>query len=241
MKLLCKYLGGSTLYGLQTPTSDVDYRGVYQHEDPLLIYGFKTETNVTKQTKDEDLVLHELSAFLQLAAKSNTQTLECLFAPEDAFEMCDEKFRKLVLDPTVRNRFLNTDQLFKSLEGYLYNEMRLALGERTGLLGSKRKTQLEKYGFSPKNFSHLFRLAECGRQFFTSGLYPVRLSDFNQDAHDLCYNIKTAPEEWTAAELETLALSKKEEMRAAYECVRAEDKFFPDLDYIRFVLKSLYA
>jgi hypothetical protein len=239
MKTLCKYLGGSHLYGMSTPASDVDERGVFMNTDPLYVYGFHRLDNQVNQTAEKDVVMHELTQFLKLATKSNTQTLECLFAPCGSFSVLDSDFERMVLGQ--RERFLNTDQLFKSLEGYLYNEMRLALGERTGLLGSKRKNQLDKHGFSPKNFSHLFRLAECGRQFFLTGVYPVRLKDFNPELHDLCMSVKLHPETWTADELKAKAEALREEMRAAYESVSDSAKFKPDFEYAGKVLKHFYS
>lgn len=239
MKTLCKYLGGSHLYGMNTPASDVDERGVFMNTDPLYVYGFHRLDNQVKKTAEDDVVMHELTQFLKLATKSNTQTLECLFAPLNAFTELDHEFEVLVLDH--RERFLNTDQLFKSLEGYLYNEMRLALGERTGLLGSKRKNQLENHGFSPKNFSHMFRLAECGTQFFLNGFYPVVLKETNPALHDLCMSVKTEPEKWTAEELTLKANFLRDEMRAAYQALPEKRKFKPNYEYAGTVLKHFYS
>ena len=239
MKTLCTYLGGSHLYGMNTPESDIDERGVFMNTDPLYVYGFHRLDNQVKQTAQEDVVMHELTQFLKLATKSNTQTLECLFAPLDAFTSLDHDFEVRVLDQ--KERFLNTDQLFKSLDGYLFNEMRLALGERTGLLGSKRKNALEKYGFSPKNFSHLFRLATCGIQFFKNGVYPVRIIDFDEEMHDLCMDVKTNPGKFDKKALETLALSLKLQMRTCFEPMDPRKKYFPDTAYAGEVLHHFYS
>lgn len=238
MKTLCKYVGGSHLYGMNTPESDIDERGVFMNTDPLYVYGFHRLDNQVKQTAEEDVVMHELSQFLKLATKSNTQTLECLFAPSDAFTFLDGDFHDIVI--TEKFRFLNTDQLFKSLEGYLYNEMRLALGERTGLLGSKRKNDIEKYGFSPKNFSHLFRLAASGIHFFKFGVYPVRIIDFNEEMHDLCMDVKTNPSYYDKELLEATALRLRADMRASYAVMDERNKYFPDTVYVGEVLHHFY-
>lgn len=239
MKTLCKYQGGSHLYGMNTPDSDVDERGVFMNTDPLYVYGFRRLDNQVNQTAELDVVMHELTQFLTLACKSNTQTLECLFAPREAFVTLDPLFGSVVLG--CRDAFLNTDQLFKSLMGYLFNEMRLATGQRTGLLGSKRKNALEKYGFSPKNFSHLFRLAECGRHFFNTGVYPVCIKDFNPEVHELCLNVKTRPEEFDVEFLANTAASAEAAMVAAYEGMDPADKFFPDYKYAGEVLHLFYS
>lgn len=239
MKTLCTYLGGSHLYGMNTPESDIDERGVFMNTDPLYVYGFHRLDNQVKQTAQEDVVMHELTQFIKLATKSNTQTLECLFAPHNAWTSLDGDFNDWVL--SKKERFLNTDQLFKSLDGYLFNEMRLALGERTGLLGSKRKNALEKYGFSPKNFSHLFRLATCGIQFFKNGVYPVRLIDFDEGMHDLCMSVKTDPGQFDKEALEATALKMKAEMRVCYEAMDENKKYFPDTAYAGRVLHHFYS
>lgn len=239
MKALCKYIGGSHLYGLDTPESDVDERGVFMNTDPLYIYGFNKLDSISKVSTEEDVTMYELTQFLRLATRSNTQILECLFAPRGAFTQLEPDFEEWVLDK--KEHFLNTYQLFKSLEGYIYNEMRLALGERTGLLGSKRKASLETYGFSPKNFSHLFRLAECGTHFFKTGVYPVKLSDFNPAMHDLCMDIKVNPSKFDKRNLQSDALLQKEKMREAYESMDPRQKYVPDLEYAGLVLKYFYS
>jgi hypothetical protein len=236
MKTLCKYLGGSHLYGMNTPASDIDERGVFMNTDPLYVYGFHRLDNQVKQTAEEDVMMHELTQFLKLATKSNTQTLECLFAPDDAFSYMALDFQALVRNE--RYRFLDSVQLFKSLRGYLHNEMRLALGERTGLLGSKRKNALEEYGFSYKNFGHLFRLAECGRQFFKDGVYPVRLVDFNSDLHDFCMDVKLNPGNHNKDDLRAKALELERLMVEAFE---ARSKTYePDIEYVGHILSHFY-
>jgi predicted nucleotidyltransferase len=238
VKTLCTYLGGSHLYGMNTASSDIDERGVFINTDPLYTFGFQEVKTKVVQTDERDSVMHELVQFLRLATKSNTQTLECLFAPKSSFVCLDSSFQEMILHH--RQEFLNTDQLFKSLEGYLHNEVRLALGERQGRIGGKRKSQITAHGFSPKNFSHLFRLAECGRQFFLTGVYPVRLADFNPALHELCMSVKQTPEQWDVSELLERANMLRDEMRNAYNNMKESDKFKPNLDYIRKTLKYFY-
>jgi hypothetical protein len=119
--------------------------------------------------------------------------------------------------------------------------MRLARGERTGLLGSKRKNQLDAHGFSPKNFSHLFRLAECGRQFFRTGEYPVVIKNSNPEVHDLCMSVKLNPEQWDKEELTEKALLMKQRMEEAYAEMPEANKYVPDYEYVGKVLQHFYS
>lgn len=234
---LCLYLGGSHLYGLATPNSDVDYRGVYLQTDPLYKYGFLVDENVTKQDATQDVSLQEFTNFLKLAVKSNTQTLECLFAPETAFVKCDPNFEEYVLSHA--KEFVNTTVLFKSLTGYLHNERRLAFGERTGQLGGKRKAALDTYGFSYKNFSHMVRLSACGQMFFKTGHYPVDLRLDDPKTHELCLKIKTDPSSFTLEELTKLADEAQMNLTLAFD-TRAVD-YKPNYEYVRTVLKFFYS
>ena len=100
---------------------------------------------------------------------------------EKYFSLKRTSFLNLLLASTVfadRQSFIDTDNMFKCLRGYMQSELRLANGERTGQLGGKRKAQLDKYGFSPKNFVQLFRLAHAGVTLFQEGYFPVNVMPF---------------------------------------------------------------
>lgn len=236
MKILCQYQGGSHLYGMSTPQSDVDTRGVFLNTDPLYVFGFYTKEQVTKQNTEQDLVLHELTRFLHLATNTNTQVMECLFAPKDSFEILDQNFKEMVIDQ--RYAFIDSEKMLSTLKGYLYNETRLAMGERTGQLGGKRKEAIDTYGFSYKNFGHLFRLAECGRYFFEHNDYPVRLKDFNPELHDFCMDVKLNPGNHNKEDLLAKATDLQAQMIRAYE--ERSCNWKPDLTYIRYVLNFFY-
>lgn len=78
--ILLEAVSGSHAYGLNTPTSDVDVRGVFilpQEE----LYGL----HYTEQVSDEknDVVFYELGRFVDLLVKNNPTMLELLATPED--------------------------------------------------------------------------------------------------------------------------------------------------------------
>jgi hypothetical protein len=234
---LCRYVGGSHLYKLSTPKSDIDERGVFLNTDPLLVYGFNKNDSVVSVTDEHDVSLQELSHFLKLATRSNTQTLECLSILDPGyFTSLDSDFWELVCCGWTK--FMNSEVLMKSLEGYLYGEMRLATGERTGTLGSKRKNALETYGYSYKNCVHLFRLAECGRLFFEHDRWFNSLEEASPEVHQLCLDLKTQPESFEIGDLVSRAGDFKNRMRKAYE--HRKTNFVPDLDHVRKTLTHFY-
>jgi hypothetical protein len=78
--ILLDTVSGSRAYGLDTPESDTDTRGVFLLPQDLY-FGF----NYTEQVNSErnDHTYYELSKYLKLLAKNNPSSIELLFVPED--------------------------------------------------------------------------------------------------------------------------------------------------------------
>lgn len=208
VKTLCRIVAGSRLYGLETPESDVDTRGVFLNTDYADILGLSRKDVI--KSGSEDTLLLEFRHYVGHLRKSNTSSIELLFA--EGFEVLTDEFR------TVREKrlgLIDSDNMFKSLMGYIEGERRLANGERTGQLGSKRKAQIDRYGFSPKNFSHMLRLAHCGEVFFRTSFYPVCLK--GDPARDLIFSVKTEPHLYSRDELNLMSDAAVDRLKSAYE------------------------
>jgi len=80
MKILTKVVVGSRLHGLDTPTSDWDYRGIHVSELKDVVSPFKTLKNTTWIEGDEDNTSYELAEFCKLATKGNATILEVFFS-----------------------------------------------------------------------------------------------------------------------------------------------------------------
>jgi len=224
-KMICSLIGGSTLYGLNNESSDVDYRGVFVATDKKFLSGLLTVDSIVTDG-EIDSTYHEISRFIQLTRKSNTQVMEILFAPEEYFEYIDPIF-----DKVRANKFslIDTDVLKSSLRGYVHSEYRLATGERTGRLGGKRKNALELHGFSPKNFVQILRLCRVGQIFFESGEYMVRVSDFDQDFHNLLMDIKNYPIKYDCEQLKAMVDEEFKKLNNIIDNSKVSFKFDIDL------------
>jgi len=207
-KTICRIVAGSRLYGLDTPDSDVDTRGVFLNTGHAEILGLSRERNIKSDV--EDTLLIEFRHYLGHLQRTNTSAIELLFA--EGFEVLEEEFR---IVRENRRRLIDSDRLFASLMGYIHGERRLANGERTGELGGKRKEQLDRYGFSPKNFSHLLRLAHCGEVFFRTSTYPVSLRD--DPARELIFSVKTEPERYSKEKLNLISDAAVDRLKKSYD------------------------
>jgi predicted nucleotidyltransferase len=233
MKMLVKTLGGSTAYALNTPESDLDYRGVFVNTEPAKILGLEKLDHVQKQETD-DIVYYEVRKFFKLLRQGNTGALEILFTEGAPIETTSE-FEEL---RKYRKSFVDTEKMYRCLLGYMQGERRLANGERTGQLGGKRKAQLDKYGFSPKNATQLLRLAFCGETLFQRGYFPVnlKLADEKMWAH--LFSVKTEPEKYTKEKLNEMFDVAEVSLKASYE----SRKFTFDFNLVlaNEVLRKIY-
>jgi predicted nucleotidyltransferase len=199
MQFICKMLGGSHAYGLSTLASDKDVRGVFLNTELNKVIGLDRFEHQDLKAGGADEFYFELRHFLCLLRATNTNVLELLF--NDKWLFVSNEWLKVQEN---RFLFLDSEKMYKSLKGYMHGEKRLANGERTGKLGGKRRAAIEKFGFSPKNFVQLLRLAWAGTTFFKHGYFPVDVHFENPDFAAELLDIKLRPEDYQREKLNLL-------------------------------------
>ena len=131
-------VAGSHLYGLNTPTSDVDTRGIFNL--PMREYlKIGSPRQINDETNDE--VHYEVTRFLQLAASANPNILELMFAPDDKIV---SKSPKADIILAHRDKFL-TKECKNSLGGYAVAQIRKARGLNKMIVNPcvERKTPID--------------------------------------------------------------------------------------------------
>lgn len=78
--ILFEVISGSKSFGLDTPTSDTDIKGVYYLPKDKF-YGLSYIPQISNETNDE--VYYELGRFVELLLKNNPNILEILATPDD--------------------------------------------------------------------------------------------------------------------------------------------------------------
>jgi hypothetical protein len=228
-KVIASLVGGSTLYGLNTPSSDVDYRGIYIATDNKYKAGFEKMDSVVLSPHNgdnEDATYYEIGHYLRLLQKTNTQVMEMLFALDSSFT-----YKHPFIDQIRSHRYslIDSEKLKSSIRGYVQSELRLATGERSGQLGGKRKADVEKYGFSPKNFVQIFRLIRVGIRFFDTGVYMVNVKEHSPTLHAWLMALKTDPSGYTCEELKDNVLHELEALETSIKNSEVNYKF--DIDF----------
>ena len=236
MKIICKCLGGSHMYGLNGPNSDEDIRGVYALEKTSDILGLNSNKDFHYQEKEngKDVEYKEFRNAMRLLKNANTQMIELLF--NDNWISCDIFWLKV---QSKKYSLIDSEKLFKSLLGYASGEVKLANGERTGKLGGKRKEALEKYGFSPKNFCNLFRLLLCGATFFEDGVYPLKAKDYHlRNCHKFLTKVKNEPEAFTKEKLNDIYHILEDHMKIMFD--NRSKTYIYDEEVANYLIYELY-
>lgn len=117
--LLLNCISGSRAYGLHTPQSDTDMKGVFLLPKKIY-YGLDYTEQVNNETNDE--VYYELKRFVDLLVKNNPNILELLNTPADCIV-----FRHPVMDLLKPELFVS--KLCKhTFAGYAQSQIKKAKG-----------------------------------------------------------------------------------------------------------------
>jgi len=155
MELLAKFVHGSHLYGLNTPDSDMDYKGVYMPSmDDYLLCNVKpsinlstNKTNQKNDSSDVDYEVYSLNKFVDMLVAGEMVAFDMLFAPESMVEYYDGSGDVIPQDsPELRH---NPVWVLRKLYTHLFvsRDMKAYLGYC--------KKQAAKYGIKGSRLSSL--------------------------------------------------------------------------------------
>lgn len=152
---------GSKAYGLDTPDSDDDIRGIYVVPTNQLLGIF--EPKLTYDHTEPDWCYHEIGKFIKLALKANPTIIEMLYLNE--YRTLTSIGRKLVKN---RELFLS-NTVYYSYGGYALSQARSL--NKNGHYGGGRSNRFEKHS------RHCLRLLYQGRELLETGKLTVKVSE----------------------------------------------------------------
>lgn len=117
--ILFEAISGSKSFGLNTPTSDTDIKGVY-YLPKEKFFGLDYIPQVANETNDE--VYYEIGRFVELLIKNNPNILEILASPEDCILYKHPLMEKLRIEDFLSK--LSKD----SFAGYAVTQIKKARG-----------------------------------------------------------------------------------------------------------------
>lgn len=157
MKIILEGIVGSVAYGLDTPQSDIDIKGVFVYPTEKILSLSKGKETINKN--NPDIEYHEVEKFIRLALNCNPTILELLFLKE--YRVLTPEGKML-----VKNRYsFLSKKVYKTYGGY-------ALSQAKKLL--KKGETFTRY---KKHARHCFRLLQQGRQLLEEHNLTVKVSN----------------------------------------------------------------
>jgi len=148
-------ISGSHAYGIATPESDVDTRGIFRvHPED-----FMSLVRPPKQVTDneDDTTFWELRRYFELAAECNPNIIELLFTPEDCINFISPAGRKLLDN---RNLFISK-RAYHTFSGYAHSQIKRAKGQNKWINNPKPEETPDKLDFCWLMSSHSTNWAPC--------------------------------------------------------------------------------
>lgn len=166
LNLMLEGIVGSTAYGLNTPTSDIDYAGIYAEPTTNLLglHPPSRERATKKGRGDADATYHEIGKAMALTLSCNPTASEILWL--DTYTVTTPLGEELI---GLRHHFLSAKRVRDAFFGYATSQFH-RLVERGRFAGSL-ETRREKHA------RHTMRLLYQGYELYTTGNLPIRVPD----------------------------------------------------------------
>lgn len=159
---------GSTLYGLNTPESDIDTMGVFVH-DPVTKLGLSANDTVGGSNDTQ----HELAKFVRLLAKGNPTVTEILWAPQHQWLQWDHRWERIHIELIT---LTSSQACVNAYLGYADQQRRNMISGH-----SQRKHLIDQYGYDTKTAMHMIRLLWQCRAYLVSGRLEFPIDEYSRE------------------------------------------------------------
>ncbi len=122
--LIFKCLAGSHSYGTNTPSSDIDTRGVFIAPPEYSLGIFKRCEQAESSERDE--TIFEIDKFVHLATQCNPNIIELLYTPEENIQFIDEPFQIL----RDNAHLILSKKAMYSFSGYAMSQLKRIKGHK---------------------------------------------------------------------------------------------------------------
>ncbi len=158
-------VGGSKLYGTDTPDSDTDLRGVTIAPKDYWVGAKKFEQIELKLPNNTEVVIYDIRKWLRLTADVNPNVVEILFTDKQQHQLVVNK--PIWDEISLRTKLLLNQRAYVGFHGYSSSQLKKLVTKQSNKTGRMELT--EKYGFDTKFLSHGFRLARQGAEILLTG------------------------------------------------------------------------
>ena len=165
------FLQGSQNYGLDYEGSDIDTKCITTPTFKEIALARKPLSTTHIRANDEHIDLKDIRLYVQTFRKQNLNFLEILYTPYSYFfnDYFEEQWKRLI---THREQITHYDPVrsVKSMMG-IASEKYFAMEHHY----PSRMAWIEKYGYDPKQLSHLLRVSEYLQRYIKGEPYEACL------------------------------------------------------------------
>lgn len=164
--LIFECVTGSNLYGLATPESDVDRRGICIPTKEVLLNPFENfEQKDSGFEEEEDRAIYALGKFFKLCADSNPNVEELLFVPEDRILVNSAAWRCILLNKSL---FLSKKAKF-TFTGYSFSQAKAIERHRQWFIDPpKEKPTRKQFGLTDTPLTSAVNIDSLPYELFKS-------------------------------------------------------------------------
>jgi len=178
-KVILMAYAGSIAYGTNTPTSDIDLRGILIPPQDFY-YGldsFESYHSPEGDRTEDDVVVYSIKKYANLALQNNPNVLEMLFTNPKHYTILNRFGRELC---RARYNFLSK-KTFNTFSGYALAQLHRMTqneGKPTHGQGNPERQKIrEQFGYDTKAAMHLVRLMRMGLEILRDGNLIVHRPD----------------------------------------------------------------
>jgi uncharacterized protein len=143
--IVLECISGSKAYGLDTPSSDTDIKGVFVLPKEEY-YGLNYISQVNNETND--IVFYELGRFMELLSHNNPNILELLNTPEEAIIYKHPNLNDIKIEKILSKLCQNT------FGKYAYSQIKKAKGLKKKIVNPFDKERKSVLSFCYINYEH---------------------------------------------------------------------------------------
>jgi len=134
---IMKCISGSRAYGLDTPESDIDYRGVFMVPREFLYSPFYKIEQIQKHSEEDDIQYYSIDKLFKLLGDNNPNIIELLYMPKDNLIETHP-----IWDMIVNNRdmFLHKGAYYR-FSGYAHAQLKRIKGHNKYISNPMPKTK----------------------------------------------------------------------------------------------------
>lgn len=223
-QILLSGIVGSTAYGLNTLSSDIDRLGIYAAPTEQF-HGLRPPVgkSATRSTTDPDITYHEAGKYASLALKCNPSVLELLWLPE--YDVATSLGQYLI---HIRQAFLSAERVRNAYFGYATEQLARLIRRNDGSFDSDLRTRAEKHS------RHIMRLLQQGLELYSTGEMTVRLAN-PEEVHAFGWHVAEADTEGRSQILGELV----DAYSVHFDMARSPLPEYPDRDVVEEWLYSV--